>query len=185
MTKIANSRVGLLLLAVACQPGGGPQALPNDPAEITAIEGVLTRWYTAINAHDSAGVAAPCCLRSSSSKTRPESTATGWSRESSVASKPGVRRPRCLDSKPKSAATSPGQASETTKSGPRRPGAQTHCTSWKPSSSKTKRPMDDGALPRHQTQQAVGPLPAASSSETISWTVSRPRSSRYHVILAF
>ncbi|MSR02397.1 MAG: nuclear transport factor 2 family protein [Gemmatimonadetes bacterium] len=59
MTKIANSRVGLLLLAVACQPGGGPQALPNDPAEITAIEGVLTRWYTAINAHDSAGVAAP------------------------------------------------------------------------------------------------------------------------------
>jgi ketosteroid isomerase-like protein len=31
----------------------------NDPTEITSVEAVLTRWYSAINAHDSAGVAAP------------------------------------------------------------------------------------------------------------------------------
>lgn len=59
MTKIPNTGVGLLLLALACRPAAAPPTPANDPAEIRAVEGVLARWYTAINAHDSAGVAAP------------------------------------------------------------------------------------------------------------------------------
>ncbi len=59
MTSAPNARIGLLLLAMACRSAAVPPTPPNDPTEIAAVESVLTRWYTAINAHDSAGVAAP------------------------------------------------------------------------------------------------------------------------------
>lgn len=59
MTKFPNALGGLLFLALACRPAAVAPTPANDPAEITAVEGVLTKWYTAINTHDSAGVAAP------------------------------------------------------------------------------------------------------------------------------
>jgi ketosteroid isomerase-like protein len=48
-----------MLAAVACRPA--PKAAPpaNDPADVAAVEQVLTRWYDAFERHDSAGVAAP------------------------------------------------------------------------------------------------------------------------------
>ena len=59
MIKVPRIRTTCLLLAVACRPDASPPLPTNDPSEISSVEAVLSRWYTAINAHDSAGVAAP------------------------------------------------------------------------------------------------------------------------------
>ena len=49
----------LPLLAIACRPAAAPSVPADDRAEIATVEAVLTRWYVAINTHDSAGTAAP------------------------------------------------------------------------------------------------------------------------------
>ena len=54
-----NYRLLFPFLALACRPAAAPPAVPNDPAEIAAVEAVLTRWYAAMSTHDSAGTAAP------------------------------------------------------------------------------------------------------------------------------
>lgn len=49
-----------LIVATACAPRDtAPARVPDSAADAAAVEQVLTRWYTAIQGHDSAGVAAP------------------------------------------------------------------------------------------------------------------------------